>query len=72
MRTNKLRKWRKKLRLTQAELAVAAHCSRMTIILIERLNHYPGSEVRSRLSTALFISEVSIWPKVVTDGDGER
>lgn len=62
MRKNILRKWRRQLKFTQAELAGAAACSRATIILIERLNHYPGSGVRSRLATALGVSEAVIWP----------
>lgn len=62
MRKNKLREWRKKLEFTQAELAMAAHCSRATIIWIERLGHYPTPGVRQRIAVALFVSEKALWP----------
>jgi transcriptional regulator with XRE-family HTH domain len=63
MRKNTLGKWRRRLDLTQAELAVLAHCSRATIIWIERLGHYPTPGVRSKLSKALGVSsEAVLWP----------
>jgi len=65
MRRNNLRKMRSRLVFSQAELAKAAHCSRATIILIERLNHYPSAEVRSRLAAALGMSEAVLWPSLV-------
>ncbi|MFH1925666.1 MAG: helix-turn-helix domain-containing protein [Chloroflexota bacterium] len=69
MRKNMLRVWRRRLSFTQVELAKTAHCSRATIILIERLKHYPTSKVRSRLATALSVSESVIWPTLeVADG----
>ena len=69
MKRNNLRKLRRRLVLSQTELAGLAHCSRATIILIERLRHYPGQDVRARLSKALGISEAAIWPILeVTDG----
>lgn len=68
MRKNKLREWRKRLKFTQAELGEAAHCSRATVILIERLGHYPTKGVRAKIAVALFVSEATIWPKVVTSG----
>ena len=70
MKKNQLKALRRRLSFTQIELAAAAHCSRALIISIERLNHYPGREVRSRLATALGVSEAVIWPtlEVVSDG----
>lgn len=68
MGENQLREWRKRLGFTQAELATAAHCSRALIISVERLGHYPTPGVRQRIAGALFVSEATIWPKVVTGG----
>lgn len=64
MRKNNLRKFRRQLGFSQVGLAKMAHCSRATIILVERLNHYPTARVRSRLATALGISEAAIWPNL--------
>ena len=64
MRKNNLRMLRKRLGFSQVGLAEAAHCSRATIIIVERLNHYPTAGVRSRLATALGVSETTLWPQL--------
>lgn len=66
MRKNKLKEFREKLKFSQIELSLAAHCSRATIIWIERLGHYPTPGVRQRIAVALFVSEATIWPEVET------
>lgn len=66
-----LRKWRKRLKFTQAELAGVAGCSRVTIILIERLGHYPRPETRHRISNALHVSEAAIWPTLEEVNDNK-
>lgn len=69
MRRNNLRRWRRRLEFTQTELSGLAHCSRATIIWIERLGHYPTPGVRSKLATALGISEAVIWPSLEVSDD---
>jgi len=70
MKRNNLKKFRKMLGFSQVELAQRTHCSRVTIIFIERLGHYPTVGVRSRLATALGVHESVIWPtlEVVANG----
>jgi len=70
MRKNNLRRFRKKLDLSQGELAGLALCSRATIIWIERLGHYPTPGVRSKLAKGLGMTEAVIWPSV-EGKDGE-
>ena len=66
---NRLRIWRKRLGFSQQELTQAASVSIATIVLVERYNHLPGDDVRKRLSKALGISELVIWPSLeVPDG----
>jgi len=69
MRKNNLRMLRRRLGFSQVGLAEEAHCSRATIILVERLNHYPTSGVRSRLATALGVTVAVIWPSVEVVSD---
>ncbi|MEW6143365.1 MAG: helix-turn-helix domain-containing protein [Chloroflexota bacterium] len=69
MRKNFLRKLRRRLSYSQAELAEKAHCSRATIILVERLCHYPTRKVRNRLASALGVSESVIWPSLEASDD---
>lgn len=71
MRGNRLRRFRRRLGFSQVDLAKLAHCSRATIILIERLNHYPGSGVRERLTIALGVSEATLWPSLEVTNDRE-
>lgn len=72
MRKNNLRMLRRRLGFSQVQLAEAAHCSRATIILVERLNHYPRVEVRRRLATALGISEIALWPTLEVVSNGKQ
>jgi transcriptional regulator with XRE-family HTH domain len=58
---NQLRFWRHKLGFTEQELTQKAGVSIATIVLIEKYDHYPGKDVRSRLSEALGVGEELIW-----------
>ena len=68
MRRNYLRKWRLEMKFSMQELAVRAHVSPATINTIEHYQHYPRADTRSRIATALGISETTLWPNLESDG----
>lgn len=58
------------MEFSMQELGAKALCSPATVNTVEKFGHYPGKDVRARLSKALGISESVIWPtlEVVNDG----
>ena len=59
---NNLRQIRKKLGFALLELMATSGISTSTLVAIERYGLYPATDVRTRLSKALGVSELIIWP----------
>jgi len=67
---NSLRRLRKAQNLSIMELAAITGVSTARIVGVERYGLYPGPSVRERLSRALRVCEVAIWPDIeVSDGE---
>lgn len=61
---NNLKICRKKLGICQQELAVKASCSPCLIVAVEKYGHFPSYRSREKLSGAIGVSEMVIWPNI--------
>lgn len=59
-----LKMLRRKQRLSIANLAVLSKSSPVTIIMVERYDHFPRYETREKIAQALEVDMQAIWPSV--------